>query len=105
VLIPIKSDLDIDPRKHRLLIHGRVDRPVTLAMDEIKRLPSVSRIYFIECGGNTLMEWGPPTAPTVQITHGMTSCSEWTGVPLLLLLREAGVQKGAPWVVAEGANR
>ena len=50
------------------------------------------------------MEWGPPTAPTVQITHGMTSCSEWTGVPLSLLLREAGVQKGASWVVAEGAD-
>jgi sulfane dehydrogenase subunit SoxC len=95
---------DIDPRMHRLLIHGMVDRPVTLAMDEIKRLPSVSRIYFIECGGNTLMEWGPPTARTVQITHGMTSCSEWTGVPLSLLLSEAGMQKGASWVLAEGAD-
>jgi sulfane dehydrogenase subunit SoxC len=95
---------DIDPRTHRLLIHGMVDRPVTLAMDELKRLPSVSRIYFIECGGNTLMEWGPPTARTVQITHGMTSCSEWTGVSLSLLLSEAGMQKGASWILAEGAD-
>ena len=34
----------------------------------------------------------------------MTSCSEWTGVPLSLLLREARVQEGAAWIVAEGAD-
>ena len=95
---------DIDPAQHRVLIHGMVDRPVILTLDEIKRLPSVSRIYFLECGGNTLMEWRAPTAPTVQISHGMTSCSEWTGVPLSVLLREVGVQTGASWVLAEGAD-
>jgi sulfane dehydrogenase subunit SoxC len=95
---------DIDPRRHRLLIHGMVDRPVILTMDEIKRLPSVSRIYFIECSGNTQLEWRAPTAKTVQGTHGNTSCSEWTGVPLSLLLREASVQKAATWIVAEGAD-
>jgi sulfane dehydrogenase subunit SoxC len=95
---------DIDPRTHRLLIHGMVDRPVILSMDEIRRLPSVSRTYFLECSGNTQTEWGAPTAPTVQWTHGLTSCAEWTGVPLSLLLREAGVQKGATWILAEGAD-
>ena len=95
---------DIDPRKHRLLIHGMVDRPVILTMEEIRRLPSVSRTYFIECSGNTQSEWRAPTLKTVQGTHGLTSCSEWTGVLLSLLLREAGVQKGATWIVAEGAD-
>jgi sulfane dehydrogenase subunit SoxC len=95
---------DIDPRRHRLLIHGLVDRPVILTMDEIKRLPSISRIYFLECSGNTQTEWGAPTVPTVQWSHGLTSCAEWTGVPLSLLLREAGVQKGASWIVAEGGD-
>ena len=95
---------DIDPKKHRLLIHGMVDRPVILTVGEIKRLPSVSRIYFLECAGNTLSEWTAPTAPTVDWTHGMTSCSEWTGVPLSLLLREVGVRKGATWIIAEGAD-
>jgi sulfane dehydrogenase subunit SoxC len=95
---------DIDPKKHRLLIHGMVDRPVILTVDDIKRLPSVSRIYFIECAGNSLTEWSAPTAPTVDWTHGWTSCSEWTGVPLALLLREVGVHKRASWVVAEGAD-
>jgi sulfane dehydrogenase subunit SoxC len=95
---------DIDPRKHRLLIHGLVDRPVVLTIEEIRRLPSTSRILFIECAGNTASEWRAPTRKSVRGTHGSTGCSEWTGVPLSLLLREAGVQKGAAWVLAEGAD-
>jgi sulfane dehydrogenase subunit SoxC len=95
---------DIDPSKHRLLLHGLVDRPVFLTMEEIKRLPSTSRILFLECQGNTLTEWREPKGKSVGITHGSTSCSEWTGVPLSLLLREAGVQQGATWIVAEGAD-
>ena len=94
---------DIDPRHHRLMIHGMVERPVILTMDEIKRLPSTSRIVFLECSGNS----APPrmrTAPAVQITHGLTSCAEWTGVPLALLLRDVGVQKGGAWIIAEGGD-
>ena len=95
---------EIDPARHRLMIHGLVDRPVILSMKEIRRLPSTSRILFLECQGNTLMEWQKPKAPTVQISHGWTSCSEWTGVPLSVLLREVGVQGDASWVIAEGAD-
>jgi sulfane dehydrogenase subunit SoxC len=95
---------EVDPRKHRLLIHGMVDRSLILSVDEIRRLPSTSRIFFIECSGNTRSEWRAPLAPGVQFTHGLTSCSEWTGVALSLLLREAGAQKGANWIVAEGAD-
>ena len=95
---------DIDPRKHRLLIHGMVDRPVILTVDEIKRLPSTSRILFLECQGNSMLGWRVSAAKSVQALHGATSCSEWTGVPLALLLREAGVQQGATWLVAEGAD-
>jgi len=94
---------DIDPQQHRLLIHGMVDHPLILTMDELKRLPSVSRVHFIECAGNT-SPYEKPNAETVQETHGRTSCSEWTGVLLSLLLKEAGVQKGASWLVAESAD-
>ena len=82
------------------MIHGMVDRPLIFTMDELKRLPYVSRIHFLECLGNRAR----PTHKTVQETHGLTSCSEWTGVPLSLLLKEAGVQSGASWIVAEGAE-
>ena len=95
---------EIDPGQHRLLIHGLVERPVILTMTEIKRLPSVSRIYFLECSGNGQSEWQGPRLPTVQGTHGLTSTSEWTGVSLALLLREAGVDPRASWIIAEGAD-
>ena len=89
---------DIDPQEHRLLIHGLVDRPLTFSMEDLKRLPSVTRPHFIECAGNR----SRPEHTTVQDTHGMTSCAEWTGVLLSVLLREAGVRDSAPWIVAEG---
>jgi sulfane dehydrogenase subunit SoxC len=95
---------DIDPRKHRLLIHGMVERPVVLTMEDIKRLPSVSSIHFLECSGNTQSEWQAPTLTNVQGTHGLTSCAEWTGVLLAWLLREVGLQKSASWIIAEGAD-
>jgi sulfane dehydrogenase subunit SoxC len=91
---------EIDPAEHRLMIHGMVDRPLVFTMDELKRLPYVCRVHFVECQGNRTS----PQAKTVQETHGLTSCAEWQGVQLSLLLKEAGVQSGASWIVAEGAE-
>ena len=100
---------DIDPTKHRLMINGSDDRmlktPMVFSVDDIMRLPSVSRFHFIECGANTGMEWGNVAVPTCQYTHGMISCSEFTGVPLKILLDMAGVDyKRARYVLAEGAD-
>ena len=82
-----------------------MERPLIFTLEELKRLPSVTRIHFLECAGNSRESIkGNAAAETVQLTHGRTSCSEWTGVPLSLLLQEAGVQKGASWLVAEGAD-
>ena len=91
---------DIDPAEHRLMIHGMVDRPLIFTMEELKRLPSVTRLHFIECAGNRSNR----RHTTVQETHGMTSCAEWTGVLLSVLLEEAGVQDGGTWIVAEGVE-
>ena len=99
----VKGWPDIDPKQHRLLIHGMVDRPVTYTMDELKRLPSVSRIYFLECNANNRPIRGP-NGESVQNVHGRTSCSEWTGVLLSVLLSECSVQKEASWIVAEGSD-
>jgi sulfane dehydrogenase subunit SoxC len=96
---------DIDPSKHRLMINGLVKNPKVFTMDEIMRLPSVSRFHFIECGANTAVDWGNVAVPTVQYTHGMLSCSEFTGVPLITLLELAGIDlKKARFVLAEGAD-
>jgi len=100
---------DIDPSTHRLMLNGSDDKilkkPLVFTMDELMRLPSVSRFHFIECGANTGMEWGNVAVPTCQYTHGMLSCSEFTGVPLKTLLDMAGAdyQRGR-FVLAEGAD-
>jgi sulfane dehydrogenase subunit SoxC len=101
---------DIDPNAHRLLIHGMVDRPIIFSLEDLRRLPSVSRVHFVECNGNSA-----PTGPTGEIrrsakanaqdTHGLTSCSIWTGIPVSLLLKQAGVQPGGKWIIAEGAEK
>jgi sulfane dehydrogenase subunit SoxC len=95
---------DIDPRQHRLMIHGLIERPLILTMDDIMRFPSVSRIHFIECPANGGMEWREAQLNSLQFTHGMLSCAEWTGVKLSTLLDEAGLKKEAKWVMVEGAD-
>jgi sulfane dehydrogenase subunit SoxC len=87
-----------------LILHGMVDAPMRFTMDDIKRLPAVSRICFIECSGNGLTEWDEPTLQTVQGTHGLTSTSEWIGVRLSTLLDMVGVSDSAAWILAEGAD-
>lgn len=97
--------VEIDPSKHRLMINGLVKTPKVYTMDDLMRLPQVSRIHFIECGANTAMEWGNVAVPTVQYTHGMLSCSEYTGVLLSTLLEDCGIDlKRAKYLLAEGAD-
>jgi sulfane dehydrogenase subunit SoxC len=100
---------DVDPSQHRLMINGSDDgmvkTPKVFTLDELMRLPPVSRFHFIECGANTGMEWGNVAVPTCQYSHGMLSCSEFTGVPLKTLLDMAGVDyKRGRFVLAEGAD-
>jgi len=100
---------DVDPSRHRLMVNGSdekmVKTPQVFTMDELMRLPSVSRFHFIECGANTGMEWGNVAVPTCQYSHGMISCSEFTGVPLKMVLDLCGVDyKRGRFVLAEGAD-
>jgi len=92
----------IDPATYSLLIHGMVDRPMVFTLADLKRFPSVSRIHFLECSGNIGRTAGPETTPG-QLA-GLTSTSEWTGVPLATLLKEAGVQPKGSWLLAEGSD-
>src|SRR5919206_1904122 len=93
----------IDPSRHTLILHGLVDRPTEYTLADLQRFPSISRIMFLECSGNTAWSEAPPDA-TAQSLHGLTSTSEWTGVPVKTILNEVGVQPGATWALAEGAD-
>ena len=96
---------DIDPARHRLMVMGLVKNARVYTMDDLMRLPSVSRMHFIECGANTGMEWGNVAVPTVQYSHGMISCCEYTGVRLATLLDDCGFdRRNGKFVLAEGAD-
>jgi sulfane dehydrogenase subunit SoxC len=95
----------IDPATHRLVIHGLVDHPLSLSVEDIKRFPQVTRVHFVECSGNGRAAFlSPAPDMTPQRTDGLTSNSEWTGVPVATLFREAGAQRTASWFLAEGAD-
>ena len=95
----------IDPDRWSLTVHGLVDKPLSLSLAELKRFPAVTRPYFIECSGNGRAAYrAPKKEMTAQEVDGMTSNSEWTGVPVSLVLREVGVKRGADWMLAEGGD-
>jgi sulfane dehydrogenase subunit SoxC len=96
---------DIDPDRHRLVIHGLVRRPLVFTLEALSRYPMQSRIAFIECGGNSAALNAPQAQPLgMAAIHGLLGCSEWTGVRLSTLLDEAGVEPSARWLIAEGAD-
>jgi sulfane dehydrogenase subunit SoxC len=88
---------NIAPARHRLVLHGLVDRPMKYSLADLKRFPTVSRTYFMECSGTTGSEIMKAREPTVQRTHGLVSTSEWTGVPLSTLLRQTGLKPGSDY--------
>ncbi|WP_215361662.1 sulfite dehydrogenase [Polynucleobacter ibericus] len=96
---------NLNPETHRLMVNGMVKNARVFTMNDLMRLPSVSRTHFIECGANTGLEWGNVAVPTVQYTHGMLSCCEFTGVPLKVLLEECGADlKKGKFLLAEGGD-
>ena len=119
---------DLDPSGHRLCIDGQVNTALSFDLQTLSRYPKTSRICFIECGGNSNAAWASeplqtatsnihgmvansyrntlPTALdlTVGSLNGLLSCSEWTGIPLRVVLDEAGVRPEAAWLIADGAD-
>ena len=95
---------DLNPEQHQLLIHGLVERPLVFSMNDVRRFPLEHRICFLECSGNSYTEWTGPGAENVQQSHGLTSCSNWSGVALKTVLQEVGLLDTAAWIVAEGAD-
>jgi sulfane dehydrogenase subunit SoxC len=96
---------DLDPAKHRLLVHGMTRKQLVLTVDDLMRMPSITRTVFIECTGNGWENWktADPNV-TVQNTHGLVSTNEWTGVPLRSLIDLVGKDRRSTWMLAEGAD-
>jgi sulfane dehydrogenase subunit SoxC len=96
---------DIDPSQHKLLINGLVKQPLVFSYEDLLKYPMVSKLYFLECSGNSGSLYGSnPADGTAQSIHGLVSCAEWTGIPLSTLLEEAGIEASAKWIAAVGAD-
>lgn len=96
---------EIATEDHRLLVHGLVRRALTFSIADLLRYPMRSQMLFIECGGNSNSGWNKePLQARAGYLHGLASCSEWAGVPLSLVLDEAGIDAQAKWLIAEGAD-
>ncbi|QDM17172.1 sulfite dehydrogenase [Tardiphaga sp. vice352] len=95
---------EINPADHRLMINGLVDKPLVFTMDDIKRMPRVNKVYFLECAANSGMEWRGAQLNGCQFTHGMIHNVMYTGVPLKVLLNEAGLKPNVKWLMLEGAD-
>jgi sulfane dehydrogenase subunit SoxC len=96
---------DLDPAKHRLLVHGMTRKQLVFTVDDLMRMPSITRTVFIECTGNGWENWkkADPNL-TVQNMYGLVSTNEWTGVPLRFLIDLVGKDRRSTWMLAEGAD-
>jgi sulfane dehydrogenase subunit SoxC len=95
---------ELDPADYRLILHGLVDKPLIFTLDDLKRMPRVNRAHFCECAANSGMEWRGAQLNGAQFTHGMVHCVMYTGVPLKVLLAQAGVRPSAKWLLLEGGD-
>lgn len=96
--------IELSKDDYRLMINGLVDTPLVFTYADLERFPRESRVHFLECAANTGMEWAGAQLNGAQFTHGMIHNMEYTGIPLRLLLEEAGVKAEGKWILVEGAD-
>lgn len=87
----------------RLKIDGVVDKPVTLTMEDIRRMPAVEMVAVVECAGNGRSFFDPPV-PGLQWSVGAVGNARWRGVRLADVLKRAGVRESAVEVLFDGAD-
>jgi len=99
------SDLpfDIDPDKFTLEVKGKVDHPLKLSLQEIRKLKAVELVAVNQCSGNSRGFFNPRVAGG-QLGNGAMGNARWRGVPLKTILDMAGVQTGAKQVTFNGMD-
>lgn len=92
-----------DPRTWRLAVDGDVERPLSLSLAELKRLPRATATCVLQCAGNGRAFFEPPI-PGVQWRYGAVGNARWTGVRVRDLLEKAGLKAGAKHLHTAGAD-
>ena len=96
--------LDVDVANFRLAVGGAVDRPLSLSLAEILRLPRISYAAVNQCSGNS-RAFFEPRVPGAQWSHGAMGNAVWEGVSLKAILDQAGIRAGAVAVRFGGLDR
>ena len=94
----------VDPGAWRLEVGGRVRRPLTLSLEDLRERPQVTRAVTMECAGNGRARLEPHVVSQPWVLEAVGT-AEWTGVPVRELLDEAGVQPDAVEVLFTGLDR
>jgi DMSO/TMAO reductase YedYZ molybdopterin-dependent catalytic subunit len=94
----------IDPAAWRLEVGGRVDRPLSLSIDDLRELPAVTLPVTLECAGNGRALLAPRPLSQPWLTEAVGT-AEWTGVPVRALLDQAGLREDAVEVLFSGLDR
>jgi DMSO/TMAO reductase YedYZ molybdopterin-dependent catalytic subunit len=94
----------VDPDTWRLEIGGLVERPLTMALDDIKARPSRTLAVTMECAGNGRALYEPRALSQPWLLEAVGT-AEWTGTPLGPVLEEAGLRPEALEVVFTGLDR
>jgi DMSO/TMAO reductase YedYZ molybdopterin-dependent catalytic subunit len=87
----------------RLQVDGDVDTPLTMTLEDIRRMPAVELVSVLECAGNG-RGFYEPSVPGLQWGHGAIGNGRWRGVRLADVLRRAGVRATAKHVLFDGAD-
>jgi DMSO/TMAO reductase YedYZ molybdopterin-dependent catalytic subunit len=94
----------LDLASYQLRIDGTVRNPFCLSYQELRAMPSETRVAVLECAGNSRV-FLVPQVEGAQWELGAVGNAEWTGVPLAALLERAGIENDACEIVLEGADR
>jgi DMSO/TMAO reductase YedYZ molybdopterin-dependent catalytic subunit len=87
----------------RLRVEGEVATPLTLTMDELKKLPAIELVSVVECAGNGRGFYEPPV-PGMQWANGAVGNGRWRGVRLADVLKRAGLKDSAKEILFDGAD-
>ena len=95
---------DLRPVDWRVRLDGRVKRSFELDLAALQAMPSVTQEVWLECAGNSRKRFDPPGEGN-QWDDQAISDARFTGVPLVTLLDQAGIESDAVEVVASGYDR
>jgi len=93
----------VDLNSWRLRVEGEVTSPLTLTMEDLKKLPQIELVTVVECAGNGRRFYDPPV-PGAQWGNGAVGNARWRGVRLADVLKRAGIKTSAQEILFDGAD-